>query len=135
MFCGECGTENPDANAFCKNCGKGLKKSVAQGISPSATTPVPAVPSVSPVPIVAPVQVPPEAASSGIIATLKSRKALVASIVFGVASVLILPYIFGALAIILGIWATYKKDRLGVIGIVLGLLVILLDYFYIAIFP
>ena len=26
MFCGECGTENPDTNQFCKNCGKPLKK-------------------------------------------------------------------------------------------------------------
>ena len=24
MFCGECGTQNPDTNQFCKNCGKPL---------------------------------------------------------------------------------------------------------------
>ena len=26
MFCGECGTQNPDTNQFCKNCGKPLRK-------------------------------------------------------------------------------------------------------------
>lgn len=26
MFCTECGTENPDTNRFCKNCGRPLKK-------------------------------------------------------------------------------------------------------------
>ncbi len=60
---------------------------------------------------------------------------MVASIIFGVASVLFLPYIFGALAIILGIWAISKKDNLGVIGVVIGTLVIVVDYFYLVIFP
>ena len=55
--------------------------------------------------------------------------------VFALASFLIFPYIFGALAIILGIWTVYKKDQWGVVGIVIGLLVILVDYFYILIFP
>ena len=31
MFCGDCGTQNPDTNAFCKNCGKPVKKPVLQG--------------------------------------------------------------------------------------------------------
>ena len=30
MFCGECGTKNPDTNQFCKNCGKPLKKKQLQ---------------------------------------------------------------------------------------------------------
>ena len=30
VFCGECGTENPDTNGFCKNCGKPLKKKQLQ---------------------------------------------------------------------------------------------------------
>lgn len=38
MFCGECGTENPENNRFCRNCGKPLRKSAAAG------QPVPAVP-------------------------------------------------------------------------------------------
>ena len=73
-----------------------------------------------------------EAASLG---TIRSRKSLVASVIFGVASALILPYVFGALAIILGTWVVYKKDKWGIIGIIIGLLVILVDYFYIVIFP
>jgi len=28
MFCGECGTKNPDTNQFCSNCGKPLKKNL-----------------------------------------------------------------------------------------------------------
>ncbi|MDP3564402.1 MAG: zinc ribbon domain-containing protein, partial [Methanoregula sp.] len=39
MFCGECGTENPDTNQFCKNCGKPLKKKQLQPIP----VPVPVV--------------------------------------------------------------------------------------------
>jgi hypothetical protein len=30
MFCGVCGTENPDTNQFCNNCGKPLKKKQLQ---------------------------------------------------------------------------------------------------------
>ena len=48
MFCGECGTENPDTNRFCKNCGKPLKQ----------TRPVPAPG--------APVQAPPPAPQQGV---------------------------------------------------------------------
>ena len=39
MFCGECGTQNPDTNQFCKNCGKPLARRQAPAPGPS---PVPA---------------------------------------------------------------------------------------------
>ena len=45
MFCGECGTENPDTNRFCKICGKPLKQK-----QPPAPVAVPAFP----VPVAAP---------------------------------------------------------------------------------
>jgi zinc-ribbon domain len=40
MFCGECGTENPDTNQFCKNCGKPLKKKQLQP-APAVVTAAP----------------------------------------------------------------------------------------------
>ena len=136
MFCGECGIENPDKNQFCKNCGKPLKNRQVQQMPTGYPTPVPVAPPVSPpvgfVPAQAPVQ---PAPPGGFMGTLRRRKAMVASIIFGAASALILPYIFGALAIILGIWAISKKDKLGVIGVVIGSLVIVVDYFYLVIFP
>ncbi|MDO9325456.1 MAG: zinc ribbon domain-containing protein [Methanoregula sp.] len=136
MFCGECGAQNPDNNAFCKNCGKPLKRSSVQGLAPGSAQPVlvtpPAQASPGTVTVLARVDSTPV---SGIIGTIRSKKALVASIVCGVLSALVLPYLLGTLAIILGIWVVHKKDRRGVIGILLGLAVILLDYFYLVIFP
>jgi hypothetical protein len=137
MFCGECGTQNPDTNAFCKNCGKPVKRSVIQGppqnvtaTAAGAAPPVPVASAGATIPA-QPVSVHP----AGIIGTIWSRKTLVGSIVFSLASLLIFPYIFGALAILLGLWTVYKKDKWGVAGIVTGLLVILVDYFYIVLFP
>jgi hypothetical protein len=136
MFCGECGIENPDTNQFCKNCGKPLKKHTVQQIPAGYPTPAAAAPPISPPAGFVSAQVPLQPAPpGGFMGTLRRRKAMVASIIFGVASALILPYIFGALAIILGIWAVYKKDKLGVIGIIIGSLVIVVDYFYLVIFP
>jgi len=113
-----------------------LKKRPVQQIPAGYPTPAAAAPPVSPpagsVSAQAPVQ---SARTGGFIGTLRSRKAMVASIIFGVASALILPYIFGALAILLGVWAVYKKDKLGIIGIIIGSLVIVVDYFYLVIFP
>jgi hypothetical protein len=40
MFCGECGTDNPDTNRFCKNCGKPVNEILQQ----PAPAPVPAGP-------------------------------------------------------------------------------------------
>jgi len=45
MFCGECGTQNPDTNQFCINCGKPLKKNL--NVSPVA----PPAPAAAPVPV------------------------------------------------------------------------------------
>jgi len=71
----------------------------------------------------------------GFIGILTQRKYMVAGVICGVASALILPYILGVAAIILGIWAITKKDKLGVIGIIIGSLVIVVNYFYLVIFP
>ncbi len=136
MFCGECGTQNPDTNTFCKNCGKPLKRSPAQAMAQGSAPPASAPPLAQSLPVIAEAQVRTEPApSSGFFGSLRRRKALVASIVCGVLSALVLPYLLGALAIILGIWVVHKKDLRGFIGILLGSVVILLNYFYLVIFP
>ena len=45
MFCGECGTQNPDTNQFCSNCGKPLKKNL------NASPVAPLAPAAAPVPV------------------------------------------------------------------------------------
>jgi hypothetical protein len=124
MFCGECGTDNPDTNKFCKNCGRPLKP-VRAGAGPAqaAITPAPA-PAVSPGAIVQP---PAEGA-------LKRHKFAIGSIVCGVASFAVLPYIFATIAIILGAVAVWKKDYLGLIGILAAVITIAIDLFYFFIF-
>ena len=42
MFCGECGTENPDTNRFCKSCGKPLKQKQEPVPAAAPASPVPA---------------------------------------------------------------------------------------------
>jgi len=141
MFCGKCGTDNPDTNKFCKNCGRALRR-VEPSDVPAPAVPAPVAATAPPVTTVPsspgystaqsrmePVPVP------GFIGILTQRKYMVAGVICGVASALILPYILGVAAIILGIWAITKKDKLGVIGIIIGSLVIVVNYFYLVIFP
>lgn len=136
MFCGECGTQNPDTNAFCKNCGKPVRRPTVQGIAPGSGQPAGAAQSTPPAPGIVTAHVQDgHGPAPGFLATLKRRKAVVASIICGVVSALILPYVLGAFAIIIGIWAVYKKDVPGVIGIIIGSMVILVNYFYFVIFP
>lgn len=164
MFCGKCGTNNPDTNKFCKNCGRALVKPQPLGeTAPAAPTPwTPStrepqgynVPTPPPDPVPTPVPAPqvtpgttmpgslaeqsrmePAPPTPGFTGILKQRKYMVASIICGVVSALILPYVLGAAAIVLGIWAITKKDKLGVIGIIIGALVMIVNYFYLVIFP
>lgn len=141
MFCGECGTENPDTNSYCKNCGGPLKK--PQGAAPAAPV-QPAPPSyyAPPVGATAPVvltrQVEPRQ-----IPVKKGRNWLGGlSVVAGIASFAVFPYILGAVAIILGgysVYATRKKTGniaiIAIAGIVIGLAAILVDNFYFVLFP
>jgi hypothetical protein len=41
---------------------------------------------------------------------------------------------FAIVAIALGIFAVYKKDRLGVTGVVIGVVAIIVDYGYVYLF-
>lgn len=40
LFCGECGTQNPDSNKFCNNCGKPIITNIGQSatLAPSQST-------------------------------------------------------------------------------------------------
>lgn len=136
MFCGECGTQNPEKNTFCKNCGNPLKKSLKLENPDNFAPLTPAALSFpsSQGNVTAQAHATQPAASESV-GTPKSRKLLIASIICGVVSAVILPYILGVVAIICGIWVIHKKDKLGVIGVVIGSLVVVVNYFYLVIFP
>lgn len=95
MFCGECGTENPENNRFCKNCGKPLRKSTA------AEQPGPAVPG--------PVGIPP-APSPALPVPLKKRTVNwigIAGLACALLSWGILTVLLVILAVILGTFSLY----------------------------
>jgi hypothetical protein len=154
MFCGECGTQNPDTNQFCRNCGKPLRKR-QQATSPPAAVPVQpvVVPPAGPVyypqqpagaqPIM--MQQPPVPAGAAAPVTPPGKGMLVlgiASVLAGVGAFVFYPYILGALAIVLGggsVYGTRKKAGkiafIAIIGILIGLAAILVDNFYFVLFP
>jgi hypothetical protein len=195
MFCGECGTQNPDTNRFCINCGKPLKKNlnvapvahpapasaplpVPQAVQlppkpvsqqsfpvPPPGTTVPQAPTAAPVPVPQAAQQPPKPVSQqsfpvpppGITVpqepattTLsaapleKSHRNWLAIISFILALVswVIYPIIIGFFAMGLGIFSLYtaKKGQskipvIAVIAIIIGLLAIVLNFFWLDIFP
>lgn len=153
MFCGECGTQNPDTNQFCKNCGKPLRRPL------QAQPPVPAVavpPAAAPQPAPAqPVSPPPTAgyppvaavpAGAPVPAKPPLNKGLLAlgiiGLVAGVVSWFRYPYLLGILAVVLGgITLAKTENRKGaiaiiaVIAILIGLGCIVFDLFYLTILP
>lgn len=117
MFCGECGTQNPDTNQFCRNCGKPLTKrpaaqpAVLQPVQPVA---VPVVPAPGPAPVAKPKR--------------KWNWPGILSLILGILSWVILTGLFAIGAILLGIialaWFRKATGRIGIsgiIGIVLGI--------------
>ena len=153
MFCGECGTQNPDTNQFCKNCGRPLRK-VQQ---PPAPQPA-AIPGI-------PVEVPPPAqpadnppfgtgvqpsvpVTGSAIPDAKpalDKKMLglgILGILLGIASFLRYPYLLSILAIILGgIVIAKPENRKGAVlivaclAILIGIVSFVFDMFYLVIFP
>ena len=140
MFCGECGTENPDTNSFCKNCGKALRKPqqaaapVAQVSVTSAVGPALPTPQASGA-------VPVQPAAEGAIKPARNWLAIVSFIV-SLVSWLIYPIIIGFIAIALGVFSLYraKKDQskipvTAILAIIIGLLAIVLNFFWLEFFP
>jgi len=136
MFCGECGTQNPDTNQFCKECGKPLKKLQPSGAqAPAAPVPAATYPRTAP-----------GAAGTPTIVKPPLNKGLlglgILSILAGGVSWFRYPYICGILAIVIGGVVLYKFENkksktaiIGILGIVIGLASIVVNLFYFSFFP
>jgi hypothetical protein len=154
MFCGECGTQNPDTNQFCKNCGKPLRKSRQAPASQPATVPVqpvagPPQAQVQPVyypPPPAVVQPPGAVAEAAAPVKPPLNKGMLAlgivGVVLAIASWFRYPYLLAIPAIVLGgIVVALSEKKTGTVavvaalGILIGLACIVVDIFYFTIFP
>ena len=142
MFCGECGTENPDINRFCKNCGKPLKKpqpmqqQVAQPTSaPAYYIPPPGPPPPGPAqhPVVQQQAPPVTLPVTPGVSKRWSRAKIFAllSILFGAVSLIMAPYIAGIIGVLLGILAVREKQKLGFIGIAIAIIGMAINFLYI----
>jgi len=147
MFCSECGTQNPDTNQFCKNCGKPFRKSQQAPYPQSAGVPVQPV---APYPPAQPVYYPPQPAVMQPVTAAPVKpagnKAMsvmgIVSVSLGALSWFRFPYICGLLAIVFGGVVLFKSGNikswpaiLGILGIIIGLACIVTDIFYFTIFP
>jgi hypothetical protein len=131
MFCGECGTQNPDTNQFCRNCGKPLtrRQPAAQSLAQPAPVPSP-YPAAQPAPV-APQPSVVSAAPVQVSATAPKRKRNwlgILSLVLGILSWIILTGVFAMGAILIGIisfvWFRKASGKIGIsslIGIVFGI--------------
>jgi hypothetical protein len=119
MFCGECGYRNQDTSAYCRNCGKPLKKPHVAVPAQPVTPPIKDIPAATPMVLAVPVT------------TKKTDRVVIySSIICGIASFFFIPYVLAIMAIALGFFSVYKKDRLGVMGIAIGVVAIIIDYGY-----
>ena len=153
MFCGECGTQNPDTNQFCKNCGRPLRKvqqSLAHQPSAIPETPIvippPAQPAYIP-PLTNGVQQPVPVAGSAvtIVKPPRNTKMLalgIIGILLGIGSFLRYPYLLAILAVLLGgIVIAKPENRKGAvlivacIAILIGIASFVFDMFYLVILP
>ena len=143
MFCSECGTQNPDTNQFCKNCGNPLKKRQPQAVPPQ---PAAAFPPVAPVygpqsggaqqQTTSP-QAPPGYSLEPVTPPTEHALTVAGAIGFFISllSLVIYPYICGILAIVISAAVIFKtRKRLG-IGVIIGLASIMVDIFYFSLFP
>lgn len=153
MFCGECGTQNPDTNQFCKNCGRPLGKAqqppVSQPIAPPGTphvVPHSAQPaSVPPLTTVVQPPVPGAGSATPVEKPPRNTKMLVLGIVgilLGLGSFLRYPYLLAILAIIIGGFVIAKPENrkgavliIACIAILIGIASFLFDMFYLVILP
>jgi hypothetical protein len=130
MFCGECGTQNPDTNSFCKNCGKPLKRAPAPSHSAPAPVQAPTVAVLSS-------PVPEQAAPSEPVKKPGWNWLAIISLAISFLSWIVYPYICGIIAIIIGgaaLWLgrkqTGKISFIAVAAILIALGSMFLDFFY-----
>ena len=131
MFCSECGTENPDTNRFCNNCGKPLVRqqpaaqpAVQPAVQPPVQPVVPPAPAPAATPVPQPVQATPAVPAPG-----KRRDWLgIVSLITGILSWGILTTVLGIITILLGAAALvlFRKaagriSLAAVISIILGI--------------
>ena len=159
MFCGECGSKNPDINKFCINCGKPLKKNLnssADTFPVPAAAPEPEQPAahqplepVSPqsYPVPSPGTTVPQVPAITTHPSTQPEKTprnwfAIASFILALLSWVIYPIIIGFFAMGLGIFSLYaaKKTQskipvLAVIAVIVGLLAVVLNFFWLDIFP
>ena len=138
MFCGECGTNNPDTNSFCKNCGKTLKKP-QQAAAPVVQ--VPATPAAIPAIAMQQGPVAVQLAAQGT-AKLPRNWLAIISFIASLVSWLIYPIIIGFIAIVLGGFSIYRAKKnqskipvSAILAIIIGLLAIVVNIFWLNIFP
>ena len=141
MFCGECGAQNPDTNQFCNNCGKPLKK---PGAAAQPPPPPPPVTPGAPQPAASPsYYIPPAGTGTSPLPKAKPERDWpgIGSIVLAILSWLVIPYILGLIAIFFGGISVknakkseQKSPVLGIIGIVIALVSLLVNFFYVFIF-
>ena len=135
MFCGECGTENPDTNRFCKNCGKALVQRQATGTPGASGGTPPAQP--APATAIPEVKQPPAGSPK------PGRIWLgIVSLFVSLAAWLFYPIVIGAIAVVLGVLSlSLAKKRQAKIpvsaiaAIIIGLLAVVLNFFWLDIFP
>jgi len=156
MFCGECGTQNPDTNQFCKNCGKPLKKKAAAIPGPQAQAAALVQPAPDPQPAVQaqPVYYNPLAGTQpqvpegiAVIAPAVAEKPkrtwlAIVSLIPAIFSWVLYPVLLGFVALVFGIVSIYlwrkqgtRFPLSGIIAIIIGLLAIVLNIFWLDIFP
>jgi hypothetical protein len=150
MFCGECGTKNPDTNKFCITCGKPLKKTPAgaQSAQPPAID-IPQQPEDSlPHPFSTGWTVPNNPvkvvkSSAAVAQETKPKKNWVAIACLGLSllSCVTYPYILGILAVLTGAGAIYMERKqvgkvpvLAVLGILIALGSMVLNFYYLDLF-
>ena len=125
MFCSECGTQNPDTNQFCKNCGKPLPR--RQPEMQPAVPPAPASFAPAP-PAGAVIQPVPQQPAPAAVPRRRWNWLGFISFVFGLLSLGIMTVILAIVAILLGIisliWFRKSAGRIGIssiVGIILGI--------------
>jgi hypothetical protein len=152
MFCGECGTQNPDTNQFCKNCGKPLRRPQQVPAPQPVVVPVQTVsvqPQAQPVYYQhQPAGVQPQGVIAGAAAPAKPplNKGMlflgIVGIIFGIVSWFFYPYLCGFAAVLLGGITFYKtENKMGITAIiaikalVIGIASMVVGHFYLVVFP